>query len=182
MSPIVRRSLHAVISLSLLALTAVGAEPGPATRPATPAWEELGGDSFDGWKNVQVKDGAADIAPSAPAVFRYPDGPNGWTVEGFLPLNDSSHDWRPYYGLQFDIETADGASGDVSVTLLTPKAALRQEYLPQVTATVALGSGWQRVTLPWSAFGVTDHLMGTMNFIQQVQIFSANALRVKRVR
>ena len=88
----------------------------PATQPASSlAWSPIGGDTFDGWQNLTITDGIATLPAGGAATFRYPLGAKGWTTAGFRVENDSTRDWRSFYGVQLDVRaprrSACGAAG-----------------------------------------------------------------------
>ncbi len=164
------RHLIYILLWILAAAIALSIAPSAAPAAGTRAWLEIGGAAFDGWKGLSVSAGIATLPASGQAIFRYPRGPKGWSVSGFRILNDSSRDWRDYYGLQIDLRVPAGHAVDLEVDLLTPPPALRQEYLPAVHAISTVGAGWHRVTIPWSAFGVSATQLATMGFIQEVDL------------
>ncbi|HUB27444.1 MAG TPA: hypothetical protein VL992_18605 [Tepidisphaeraceae bacterium] len=109
-------------------------------------------------------------APSS-VVYQYPAGARGWFKHGFRVENDSTRDWRDWYGLQFDVRSSNDTPFDLTATISIPPQPVRMDYVPKTTATVAIaGAGWHRVTLPWSAFDFPQAEPALLKFVSQIRI------------
>ncbi len=150
-----------------------------------------------GWQNLKAATDAkttatvpvAELALPGEAIYRYPQGPIGWSFRGFRQEHDGTNDWRSYYGLQFDVELLANQAVEFKITLFTPPTDFKQEFVAQTSASVSLqGAGWHRVTLPWSAFDFKPCQPGFLKFIQQLHIAgrfadgSTGSVRLKNIR
>ncbi|HEY1661671.1 MAG TPA: hypothetical protein VGI03_04570 [Verrucomicrobiae bacterium] len=136
-------------------------------------WLGIGGDDFTNWTDVTThKNGIATWALKDPAVFTYPQGSKGWYFSGFRQENDSTRDWRSFYGLQMKIMVPNGRNLKLQATLITPAEAPRQEYLPasEVACSVEGNGKWQVVTLPWATFDYDKSQGAFLEFIQALRL------------
>jgi len=137
-----------------------------------PMQVELGGKQFAGWSGVESTADGARLRLPGEAVFQYPQGPKGWYIEGFRTKNDSTGDWRAFYGLKMDVKVPEGRTLKLLATLITPPPALRQDYLPESPAACTVGgaAGWQHVTLPWPLFDFDKTQIAFLQFIQKLRL------------
>ncbi len=151
----------------------------------------LGGVKFEGWTGVEAGTDGATLKLPGEAVFRYPQGPKGWYSEGFRAENDSTCDWRSYYGLQLDMQVPEGRTLELDATMATPSSLVLGNYLPESHAIciVAGAAGWQRVTLPWKLFDFDPTQSAFLHFIQELHLAgkftdakSGGEVRLKNIR
>lgn len=148
--PGLHRSLLLTVFLSaawLLPAPRAGEAPVPNLLP-------LGGPAWEGWTGlVADAEGAARPAGST-ASFRYPQGPKGWYRHGFVREHDGTRDWRPYLGLQLQVEVPAGTQAVLRVTVQRPELGDRPEFAPAARAEIVVNgaAGWQTLVLPWSIF------------------------------
>ncbi len=162
---------HFVFVFCLIALASVsaGAQPFGDSSP----WLEIGGDNFANWTGVTVRnDAAAKWTLNNPAVFTCPPGPKGWYFNGFRQENDSTRDWRAFFGLQMKIMAPAGRRLVLQATLLTPPETPRQEYILSSAAACSVnGNGhWQKITLPWTSFDYDQSQSAFLEFIQALRL------------
>jgi hypothetical protein len=168
--------IAAVACLCLAAGAAGTWEPAQLTAvdasSRAPAWQELGGQQFKGWTGLQpASDGTAILKTGTPAIFRYPQGPRGWYRSGFRDLNDSSADWRSFYGVQLDVLVPKGSALELQATTVAPPMQPRLDYVPESRASVTVsGEGWQRVFLPWTAFDFEKGCPAFLQFISELRL------------
>lgn len=151
-----------------LAWTSAGAQ----TQAASP-WLEIGGRTFAGWSGLQPQRiGIANWNVDHEAVFQYPQGPKGWYFFGFQQQNDSTSDWRGYYGFQFKVMVPRGRTLELEATISTPPEKPLQEYIRASRAACSLtGNGqWQEITLPYTDFDYDKARSAFLEFIQQVEL------------
>ena len=179
--------------LFILSVTALIVSPAIAedTSQVQPPILPIGGTVLEGWTGVQAVAEGATLKLPGEAIFRYPQGPKGWYIEGFRTENDGTGDWRGYYGLQLDVQVPEGRTMELDATIATPAPALRQEYLPEshATCTVNGAAGWQRVTLPWALFDFDPTQSALLQFIQELRLSGkftdgkpGDEVRLKKVR
>ncbi|WP_324680690.1 NPCBM/NEW2 domain-containing protein [Hymenobacter sp. GOD-10R] len=186
--------LTAVLAWLCLATPLIGWAWG-ATAVGLPnaEWETLGGPTYTGWQGLQVKKGEASLQLPGSASFQYPVGPKGWYTQGFRTEHDGTHDWRSFYGLEAEVWVPKGRTLELQATLLTPPAPLRQNYLPETHANLAINGGkggWQHIILPWSTLDVPDRQVAMLKFAQRLRLtgkFTDNSpttasIRLKNVR
>jgi hypothetical protein len=129
-----------------------------------PAWQVLSGAHFENWTGVQVSGSEATFASSGEAIFRYPDGPKGWVKHGFRTSNDGAADWHECLGLKLDLHLDTAGPEQVKAFIGTPGET---DEAGMVQGTVMVrGSGWQTITLPWSAFAFDQ---ANTTFLQNVK-------------
>jgi hypothetical protein len=136
-------------------------------------WLEIGGRDFTGWTGVKPgKGGIVTWMLENKAVFQYPQGPKGWYFFGFRQENDSTFDWRDFYGLQLDVLIPKGRTLELQATIATPPEEPRQEYIAEshVVLSVTGKAEWQTVTLPWTLFDFDKGRCAFLEFIQKLQL------------
>src|SRR5689334_1663918 len=100
---------------------------------------ELSGGTFAGWTGVQPgKQGVADWNLEGSAVFKYPQGQKGWYRHGFRDLNDSSADWRNFYGVELDVLVPQGRALELQAAIAIPRMFSRQEFVPESHAALTV--------------------------------------------
>ena len=153
--------------LCLMAISAV-AQPEAGISP----WLEIGGKDFLGWNNLKSANGVVTWKLEDKAVFQYPPGTKGWYFFGFRQENDSTRDWRDYYGLQMEIFVPRERTLELQATITTPTQEPRQEYILASHAECAVtGTGeWRQVTLPWTMFDFDQNQSAFLEFIQKLQL------------
>jgi hypothetical protein len=161
------------VHLAILCLAAAGAaaQPGAGISP----WLGIGGKDFAGWKSLKAsKNGVAIWKPSDEAVFQYPEGGRGWYRAGFRTENDSTKDWRGYYGLQMDVFIPKGRALELQATIATPPPApaSRSDLIARSKSALIVegGADWQRVTLPWSMFDFDTEQSAFLGFIHELRL------------
>jgi hypothetical protein len=155
---------------AILCLAAVSAIAQPETNFSP--WLEVGGKDFSGWKNLKSENGVATWNLENNAVFQYPPGTRGWYFFGFRQMNDSTRDWRGFYGLQIKILAPRGRTLELQATVATPPEEPRQEYISASRASCSVtGSGeWQSVILPWTTFDFDQSRSAFLEFIQKLEL------------
>jgi hypothetical protein len=159
--------LFALVAMLPLYLSAM-ADAEMASPPLLP----LGGAQLEGWSGVEAGADGATLKLPGIAAFRYPQGPKGWYAEGFRTENDSTGDWRGYYGLQLDVQVPEGRTLKLEATMATPQAQGQPNYLRESHAICAVdgAAGWQRVTLPWKLFDYDQTQSAFLQFIQELRL------------
>jgi hypothetical protein len=158
-----------LLSVGLLfKIHAMAEENNRLPQPLTP----LGGAKFENWSGLDLTANGAMLETPGEAMFRYPHGEKGWYVFGFRTRNDGTRDWRDFYGVQFDVQVTEGRACELTVTISTPDATPRQEYLKTTNAVTTLngGAGWQRVTIPWTVFDFNKRQSAFLEFVQELRL------------
>ena len=157
------------VVLYLVGFSAV-AQPEAGVSP----WLEIGGQDFPGWTNLKPANGVATWTISEEAIFKYPEGTRGWYRAGFRTENDSSRDWRGYYGLQFEILVPRGRTLELQTTIATPTPAAgsRSDFivLSKAALTVEGSADWQCVTLSWTIFDFDQNQRAFLKFILELRL------------
>src|SRR4051794_28205058 len=63
--------------------------------------------TLQGWSGLTESSDGATLALPGEAVFKYPDGEQGWHYRGLRREHDGTRDWRDYAGLSIDIQVPD---------------------------------------------------------------------------
>ncbi|MGH7953272.1 MAG: hypothetical protein ACREFE_15330, partial [Limisphaerales bacterium] len=142
-----------IMQFIILCFVAIGASAQSNTNLSP--WISIGGKNFTGWKNLEPSSNDSAIWKlSDEAVFQYPQGPRGWYFVGFRQENDSTRDWRNFYGLQLEVLVPRNRTVKLQATIATPPEEPRQEYVSASHAKCSvIGNGkWEQMTLPWTEF------------------------------
>lgn len=153
-------------------------------------WQELGGASFSCWSGLQLEaNGEAVLRVGESARFRYPEGPVGWRRQGFRDFNDSSFDWRGYYGVRCELLLPEGRDFELKAGILSPLTGARQEMLAVSQATLGVaGTGWRSVLLPLAAFDFEKGRPAFLEFVSELRLSGRfldgrpGAVRLRNVR
>jgi hypothetical protein len=149
-----------------------------AAAPTTPLGDLS---TLIGWQDLSrgLNNSVYFTAPGA-AVFQYPPGPNGWYRRGFRMENDSSKDWRDFYGVQFDVRPADDSSITLTATISIPLQPVRLDYVPSSKAVIVIhGASWHHVTLPWSEFDFPQAEPAFLKFVSQFRLDTSGGGRIE---
>ncbi len=120
------------------------------------------------------------LSSSRPAIYTAPKGPKGWNSIGLTSANDSSINCVPYYGMRFDLLIPSGQPTAMRFVVHIPDQAGRIDMLPFATAQMIVGgSGWQTVTIPWTAFDNPVAQSSFLKFISTIEISTASAKPVE---
>lgn len=149
--------------------------------------QPLGDAKLGGWSGLGLtaNDETATLSVPGEAVFRYPDGPRGWYKHGFRIENDSTADWRDFYGVRLQVHLSDDQPVELQA-LICPTDRTQGDVGASV---VVRGSGWHSVTLPWSAFAAEQARTAYLRFVKELRLkarFSGNQktgrIEIKNVR
>jgi hypothetical protein len=114
-----------------------------------------------------LKPGAV-VKFSGEITLREPDGPRGFYKHGFRLFNDSTADWRYFYGLQFEVKLPEARTVNLMTII---KAVGPGGADTQVTnLTVISGVGWHTVMLPWSAFEFDQARTSFLKFVKELSL------------
>ncbi|MEO7933841.1 MAG: NEW3 domain-containing protein [Chthoniobacterales bacterium] len=152
----------------------------------TPLVLPLGGAAFENWKGLESTAGAATLKCPSEAVFRYPDGPRGAYKHGFRNFNDGTADWHFFYGVQMEVQLADGSPVELISTIFP---ASKDPGRGWSTLTRLSGPDWHTVTLPWSAFGAPSANRSWLFQVKELKLAvrpvdgkSAGPLQIRHLR
>lgn len=123
-----------------------------------------------GWSGVTPTADGGSAAAAVPSElhFQYPEGSRGFYNHGFRAQNDSTFDWKPFYGLRFDVRLADAREVELKLEV---NSALAHGPDKDVPGTVRLaGAGWHTITLPWSAFQFDQAGSSFLRFVKGASI------------
>lgn len=136
-------------------------------------WVSLDSAHYLYWKGVRVVGNDGFISLPKGAGFKYPVSEKSDYAIGFLNFDESTRDWRAFYGIAADIYVPQKKEISFRITLTTPKAKLRQTILRAFHADFLLSEGWHHVVLPWTVFSISDRQIGALKYINGLKIDGA---------